>query len=50
MEEQRRIGIEEAVVVYKKGSSRGIGISPFLCPRCGYIELYRKTRKTRNKR
>ncbi len=45
MEEQKSIGIEEPVVLYKKRSTRGIRMSPFLCPRCGYIELYKKTRK-----
>ena len=47
MEEQKSVGIEEPVVLYRKGRSKGIGVAPFLCSRCGYIELYKKTRKER---
>ncbi len=57
MEEQKGIGIEQAagsspyalyaekssnsVSIYAKKSQKGIGITPFLCPRCGYVELYK---------
>jgi predicted nucleic-acid-binding Zn-ribbon protein len=49
MEEQKSVGIEEPVVLYRKRSSKGIGIAPFLCPRCGYIELYKRIKKGRAK-
>jgi len=49
MEEGKGIGEVDYVVLYRKRRSRGEGIVPFLCPRCGYVELYRKTRKRRNK-
>jgi len=49
MMEQKSLGIEEPVVLYRKRSSRGVGVAPFLCPRCGYIELYKKTKKGREK-
>jgi predicted nucleic-acid-binding Zn-ribbon protein len=49
MEEQKSVGIEEPVLLYRKGRSRGHVIAPFLCPRCGYIELYIKTKKGRSK-
>jgi len=49
MEEQRSIGFMEPVLLYRKRSSKGMGVAPFLCPRCGYIELYKKTRKGRGK-
>ena len=45
MEEQKSIGFMEPVLLYRKRSSKGRGVAPFLCPRCGYIELYKKTRK-----
>jgi hypothetical protein len=49
MEEQKSIGFMEPVLLYRKRSSKGMGVAPFLCPRCGYIELYKKTRKGRGK-
>jgi hypothetical protein len=49
MEEQKSLGIEEPIVLYRKRSSKGMSVTPFLCPRCGYIELYKKTRKGRGK-
>ena len=64
MEEQKSIGIEQSVeeplalypktsnnpvVVYTARGSKGMDIAPFLCPRCGYVELYKKTRKGRKK-
>jgi predicted nucleic-acid-binding Zn-ribbon protein len=49
MEEQKSVGIEEPIVLHRKRSSKGIDIAPFLCPRCGYVELYKKTKKGRGK-
>ncbi len=59
MEEQKGIGIEQpvdnsyalyeeksnnSVSIYTKKGRKGIGLTPFLCPRCGYVELYKTSR------
>jgi predicted nucleic-acid-binding Zn-ribbon protein len=43
MEEQKGIGFVEPVLLYGKRKSKGMILAPFLCPRCGYIELYKST-------
>jgi predicted RNA-binding Zn-ribbon protein involved in translation (DUF1610 family) len=48
MEEGKGIGDVEYILLYRKKRSTGERIVPFLCPRCGYIELYKKTKKRRN--
>ena len=44
MEEQKSLGFVEPVLLYGKRSSKGMGLAPFLCTRCRYIELYASTR------
>jgi len=64
MEEQKAIGIEQSaeepyallptkssnpLAVYPKKGSKVLGIAPFLCPTCGYVELYKTAQKGRKK-
>ena len=46
MEEQKSLGFVEPVLLYGKRRKKGMSLAPFLCPRCGYIELYKSTRRS----